>query len=174
MRDHYPYCQPSNAFMISLPEETFAKIGDVVVVVELTDERKEVTKTEYPNPSVDPNLTTEVTTYFFPAKVLRILDIRDSCSLIEEDITLSFPGLLYDPNITFEEGQRIVVMGVLKESSGQVLLSIGPNMSFYLTDEEYIMSLSNNKYMDRYSGLKLDAFEKEMFRITKAGGWHQQ
>ena len=175
-RSHYPYCQNADASTAALPEEFWAKGHDVFAVVELTRDRKAATETMYPDQSVDSDLTTDITTYYFPAKVLDIFDIRDGCSLTEEEITLSFPGLLYDPNIAFEKGQRLVLFAALDESgeAGEVLFEIGPIMSFYLTDDNYVLSLSANPQMDQFSGWKLDALKKEMLRIAEVSGWHQR
>lgn len=174
-RERYPYCKASEALTATLPEEYWAKGHDVFAVVELTGDRKATTKTMYSNQSVDSNLTTDVTTYYFPARVLEILDIRDGCSLTEEEITLSFPGLLYDPDIAFEKGQKLAVFAALDESgeSGEVLLEIGPIMSFYVTDDNSVLSLSANAQMDQFSGWKLDSLKEEMLRIAEAGGWHR-
>ena len=173
MRERYPYCR-TNASAATLPEEYWAKGNDVFVVVELTEGKRETTRTMYPNHDLDPDLATDVTSYYFPAKIIEILDIRDGCSLTEADIVLSFPGLLYDPDIAFDKGQRIVVFGTFEEpvEAGKTQLGIGPIMSFYLTDDNYILSLSNHAQMDQFSGMKLDAFKKEMLHITEVGGWH--
>lgn len=173
-RDRYPYCQTSNGSIATLPEEFWAKGNDVFVVVELMEGKRETTRTMVPNPDLDPDLSTDVTTYYFPARILEILDIRDGCSLTEEDIVLSFPGLMYDPDMAFDKGQRIVVFGTFEESAeaGKTQLGIGPIMSFYLTDDNYVLSLSSHAQMDQFSGMKLDAFKKEMLHITEVGGWH--
>ena len=176
MRNRYPYCQTANASMGKLPEEKWAKGLDIFAIVELTGARTETTEKIHSNQKVDANLTTNVTTHFLQAEVLTILDIRDGCFLTEQEISISFPGILYDPNLAFESGQKLVIFGGIHKSdeTGKTVIGIDPIMSFYLTNDNYVLSLSHHEQLDQFSGLKLDAFKKEMLRITELGGWHQQ
>ena len=175
LRDHYPYCATANVSMATLPEELWVKGYDVFAVVELAGDRAETITTLFPNPSVDPSLSTDVTTYYYPLKVVEILDIRDGCSLDEKEVTLSFPGLFYDSKMAFNVGQKLVVFGSLdkSENTEETVIGIGAVMSFYLTDYNYVMSLSHHAQMEQFSGWKLDAFKNEMLRIAKKGGWHK-
>ena len=174
LRAQYPYCSTANVSKATLPEELWVKGYDVFAVAELTGDRTKASGTALPNPSADPGLSTNITTYFFPAHLVEILDIRDGCSLNEKDITLSFPGLFYDPRMAFDKGQKLVVFGSLDKSerTGETLIGIGAVMSFYLTDKNYVLSLSDHAQMEQFSGWKLDAFKNEMLRIAEAGGWH--
>lgn len=44
-------------------------------------------------------------------------------------------------------------------------------MTFYITDDGYVLSVTSDAYVDVYSGYTVRAFENAMKEITKENGW---
>ena len=182
LRADYPYYNGTGlASMMSM--EQFSKQtngawltgADAFVVIKVTGGWSHETQTTYPNPAVDPAHTVDVTHLYLPVEIVWVLekDAGSSSSLQEgSPAYLSYPAVIFEAEDAFSVGDQFVCF-VSKGStrSGALVLHASSYMTYYLTDSGQVMSLTNDKLMDSYSGKTLNQFKSAMSSVMKKSGW---
>ena len=182
LRAIYPYCSSSpTASMISredsmrLSNGALFKDEDIMVVVEVAGDWSSSSETTYPNPAVDPQLTVDVTRLYLPVKVIQVCSSRKSANIdIQEGDTvyLEYLEMVFTARDAFHSGDRFVCFAAAgKEHNGAPALETYSEVTYYLTDSGQVMSLTNDKLMDSYSGKTLSQFKSAMSSVMKKSGW---
>jgi hypothetical protein len=176
MRLQYPYIDP----MVSmagpyveadlLTGASLTKYKNVILSVEL----KEDMETLSFDMAIDESgeLIVQMENYYYLAEILDILavnEIGDTEISVGDFIYLHFP-LVDSLNLT--PGTRLIVFGMSdNERVGKPMFSVSSASTFYITQSDYVLSMSKLEGVNKYSGYKYEDFKQMAIDFTKSIEW---
>ncbi len=157
LRTMYPINdnQPETIDVISLPLEDCIKTCDCYVEVEVISKPTEFIKTI----SIDSN-TSEgalhekaggLTEFTFVKCEVRVID--DAFDTINQEIIELTYNSIFDVGMpSLDVGSRFIVGGVYNNKTDSI--DIGSETIFYVTDDDYVLSLKSEASKNRHTGIK--------------------
>ena len=170
LREQYPIndADPPNADRIPTSLEQWIGYSDCCVKVEVLEEPTEFIKTvtiayDTPEGALHEKAGGVQQFDFVKCKV-RILD--DAFDYITQDtIELTYNSMFDIGMPTMEVGSKFIVGGMYNEKTESI--GIGYDMMYYVTDDDYILSVRSEESKNRHTGIKVDDFFEYLKSVKK-------
>lgn len=169
LREQYPINDkvPPSVDIVNIPLERWIGLCDTYVEVEIIGEPEGYSRTVTINPNTPEGAVhdkaggiTEFEFVKYEAKIVRDIFNNYSEEIIE--LSYSLEGAVSMPSM--EVGQRFIVGGAYSEKYDNV--DIVAETMFYVTEDDYVLSVQSEQSRNRYTGYKVDALI-EYLQTTK-------
>lgn len=166
LRQQYPYAEKSP--LVDMNEDSsvtlkdFEKINSVFAVVTVKGSWQNETLQEIPAEGLDP---TEVQLLYLPVHIDSVMNENEEFQVTTGDAALRFGTNLMETGYDyFSSGQRFLV--ALTEISNEDSARYQASMmyTFLITDNDQLVSLTDDAPFDQYTGMKLSEFKKELLK----------
>lgn len=151
--------QPETVDMIPLSLEEYIQICDCYVEVEVTSKPIECVKTVTIDSNTSEGALHEkaggLTEFNFIKYEVRVID--DAMDNIQQDTIEVTYNSIFDIGMpSMDVGSRFIIGGVYNSKTGSI--DIGSDTMFYITDDDYILSVKSEVSKNRHTGTKVEAF----------------
>lgn len=174
LREEYPYINSSlgSYSLNSVPDGAWAKAAQILFVAEIVDDHTYTSEYAYPGTAEDPGPLMTIGTYFIPIKITRVIGVNQDYKLKDEEAYASIARGAFSPGDNFKVGTKLVVFGFdWDEYKGKTEFSLAEFATFYLTDDGYVLSITDYPMIDAYSGRSLENFISDMDYVMEKSGW---
>ena len=170
LRQEYPYDEQSAASTSNAEIDRVVHLIDAVVVIKI--EGDSFTNPVFASPVDDPSapFSNTVDCEYLQAHIEKVL--FDSAGLSESDtVNLFFGSVLYAGSLeAFKTGERYLCL-INKPDEDELfaydetVFSCSKNSSAYLTKDNFLLALTQQGYLEEYTGYSLEAFCKELLPL---------
>lgn len=185
LREQYPFAQSSIAsrtpFSYVFPEkDTWLKLTDYVFRAEVVGDWEIRRRTINPTGDSNNGLDAIVETYYLPVKVTEWLDVRNGKEIPDNQIWVaySFVDFNYSDASLFPVGSSFVFVGESplqsREYCGKPVIGVDTLLTFYITDNEIILSFGAEQTINEFSGYSYGDFTAQIKRVADKSGWHDK
>lgn len=185
LRERYPFAQSSIAsrtpFSLVFPEkDTWLKLTDFVFRAEVVGDWKIHRQTTNPTGDSNNGLDTIVETYYLPVKVTEWLDVRNGKEIPDDQVWVaySFVDFNFSDTTLFPVGSSFVFVGgsprLRHEYYGKPVIGVDTLLTFYLTDNEIVLSFGAEPMINEFSGYSYEDFTSHIKRVAEKSGWHDK
>lgn len=148
-------------------------------VIEIADgENEEHDNYLDPTGGEKPELTNNYPFICIPAKIQEVVVTRENREIDGEDMWLLYGKNFSDEDV-FIPARRFLHIAIINDATENAEIITGCDpvycgdrlMSFYITEDDHILSLNADPEADFYSGWTLEAFEEELRSTFRELGW---
>jgi hypothetical protein len=184
LRKDYPTIEFNGSLRIPddvFDDESNLKTADVILLVEVASPLElETTKM-----AVDAERTffDNVKFHYYRVKVNEVIAVNHNeftrgHKSKKENLDLKFPYeeiYLWYPDWDepeFKVGSKLVISGIYSQERDSLpLISTSSYAGYYLTDDKYVISMTTNPYLDKYSGETYKDFRNRCINFTEKHEW---
>lgn len=185
LREQYPFAKSglssTMSYSVLFPEkDTWLKLGDYVFRAEVSGDWEFISWVSSPTDKANSGLDTEVVFYLLPVKVTEWLDSRDGQELPGDElwIAYSFVDFNFDDAKQFSPGSSFIFDGSpanrISEYKGIPVVGADTLRTFYITDDETVLSFGFEPVTDELSGYSYEEFKGRIKEIAEKSGWHDK
>ena len=173
-REEYPYINNnmSSSSLDHVPEDEWASPAQILFIAEVTGNYTYNSVTSNPGTAEYQGPVISMGTYYIPIKITEVIGTNQDYKLTDTAAYMSIPEMVFSPDDNFDEGSQFVVFGFdWGEYKGKTQFSISQYTTFYLTDDNHVLSMTDYPMIDAYSGRALNNFISDMDHVMEKSGW---
>ena len=174
LREKYPYINNNMGFssLDHVPEGEWASPAQILFIAEVTGNYTYNSVTTNPGTADYQGPMISIGTYYIPIKITEVIGTNQEYKLTDTAAYMSIPEMVFSPDDNFDEGSQFVVLGFdWGEYKGKTQFSISQYTTFYLTDDNHVLSMTDYPMIDAYSGRTLNNFISDMDHVMEKSGW---